>query len=520
MWRPADSGVACQSDRVVFDRTPVLIGVAQHSRHLDPTDVAAAEEPALMTASALRAAALDSGGRDVLDRATGLWVVDPLCWRYRDPTEPVARHLGINPKHRLRSGVGGETPLTMVNRAAAAIAAGEHDMVLVAGAEAMRSRKLARSQEVSLRWTRQQDSVNEPELLSAGSPFASADPVHPEERDAGLGLPISYYPLFENALRAKLGRSITEHDAALGELWSRFSRVAAANPNAWRPTELTPGEITTVGPRNRMVGFPYPKLMNADMGVDMAAAVIVSSVGAARAAGVPSQRWVFPWSGASSHDHWEVGVRADLAESPSIAANGRAVLGAAGVTIDEVTHLDLYSCFPSAVQIGARALGVRLDDLARPLTVTGGLTFGGGPGSNYVTHALATMVHRLRAEPRSTGLVTGNGWFLTKHSMGLFSARPPSTDFRYVDTQAEVDALPRVEVAASYRGPATLETYTVMHSHTGDPEYAVAACRTPEGHRVWARNDVADQLTELMRTELLGTEVGVDGTGPRPVFSA
>lgn len=505
---------------MVDDRTPVLIGVAQQSRHIDADEVGQVEEPALLTAAALRVAEVDSCGRDVLRKATGLWVVDPLCWRYRDPTEPVAEALGIDPEHRLRSGVGGETPLTMVNRAAAAIAAGEHDIVLVAGAEMMRSRKLARSRGISLGWTRQPDSTPEPALLGAGSPFVSADPVHPAERAVGLKPPVSYYPLFENALRAKARRTIEEHTTALGALWSRFSQVASTNPDAWRPQVYSPEEITTVGPDNRMIGFPYPKLMNADMGVDMAAAIIVSSVGAARAVGVPPERWVHLWSGASSHDHWHVGERVDLAESPSIVANGRAVLTAAGVAIEDVAHLDLYSCFPSAVQVGASALGIPVDDPQRSLTVTGGLTFAGGPGSNYVTHSLATMVGRLRAEPDTSGLVTGNGWFLTKHSMALLSVRPPATPFRYLDTQQEVDALPKVEIATSFHGPATLETYTVLHARDGGPEFAVAACRTPDGRRVWARSDSADLFTELMRAELIGTKVAVDNAGPHPVFSA
>ncbi|WP_037078443.1 acetyl-CoA acetyltransferase [Pseudonocardia spinosispora] len=505
---------------MVDDRTPVLIGVAQRSVHVEADEVGRVGEPALMTAAALRDAEVDSGGRDVLRRATGLWVVDPLCWRYRDPTEPVASALGIDPAHRLRSGVGGETPLTMVNRAAEAIAAGEHDIVLVAGAELMRSRKLARSRDISLGWTRQPDSTPEPEMLAAGSPFVSADPVHPAERAVGLKPPVSYYPLFENALRAKTRRTIEEHTAALGRLWSRFSEVAATNPDAWRPTVYSPEDITTVGPDNRMIGFPYPKLMNADMGVDMAAAVIVSSVGAARAAGVPPERWVYLWSGASSHDHWHVGERVDLAESPSIAANGRAVLASAGVAVEDVAHLDLYSCFPSAVQVGASALGLPMDDPDRPLTVTGGLTFAGGPGSNYVTHSLATMVGRLRTEPDTTGLVTGNGWFLTKHSMALLSARAPTAPFRYLDPQPEVDALPKVEIALSFHGPATLETYTVLHARDGGPEFAVLACRTPDGHRVWARSESTDLLPELMTTELIGTKVTVDSSGPHPVVTA
>jgi acetyl-CoA C-acetyltransferase len=493
---------------VIDDRTPVLVGVAQLCQHLDPglddAELARAPEPAALTARAVREAEADSGGRGLLARTTGLWVVDPICWGYRDPTAPIVEELGIDPKHRLRSGVGGQVPMSMINKAARAIADGEHDVVVVAGTEAMRSRKLARRRGVRLGWTKQPDTVPEPEHLSTDR----RDPVHPAERAVGLGLPVSYYPLFENALRGRYRRTIGEHTAALGRLWSAFSRVAAGNPHAWRPTALTPEQITGVTPDNRMIGFPYPKRLNADMGVDMSAAVLLTSVGTARAAGVPADRWVFPWAGASSNDHWHVGHRPDLSRSPAIAANGRAVLGAAGLRIEQVDHLDLYSCFPSAVQVAADELGLTLDP-EHPPTLTGGLTFAGGPGSNYVTHATAALVARLRAEPDTVGLVSGNGWFLTKHSMGLFGGRPPAGGFRTAHPRDEVDGLPTVEVADGYDGEAALETYTVL---AGDPDVAVAVLRLPDGRRVFAGTTERDVLDALCGRELLGEPMRVAGT--------
>ncbi|HZZ48611.1 MAG TPA: acetyl-CoA acetyltransferase [Pseudonocardia sp.] len=503
------------------DRTPVIVGVAQSSRHLDVTQLAGAPEPAHSTASIIAEAAADSGGRGLLQRVTGLWIVDPICWDYRDPTEPVIRRLGIDPPHRMRSGLGGETPAVMVNRAAEAIARGDHEVVVIAGTEAMRTVKLATAHGVRLDWTRQSDDCAEPESLSAASPFASADPVHPGERAVGLGLPIHYYPLFENALRRRYQLTIAEHTEKVSRLWSAFSEVAAGNPHSWRPTALTPRQIADVTASNRMICFPYPKLMNADMGVDMSAAIIVCSADAARSAGVPRDRWVFPWAGATCHDHWHVGNRDDLSVSPAIAANGRAVLGAAGLKINDIDHLDLYSCFPSAVQVAADALGSLGTG---PPTVTGGFTFAGGPGNNYVSHALATMVGLLRVEPEAMGLVSGNGWFLTKHSLGLFAAQPPPASFRHFTPQHEVDALPRVEVAESYRGPATLETYTVLSPGTasqggklailstgGGDEQAIAACRTPDCRRAWARSLDPAVLDALRTRELIDAPVQVNG---------
>src|SRR5205807_1630523 len=231
--------------------------------------------------------------------------------------------------------------------------------------------------------------------------------------------------------------SIDDHQARVGLLWSRFSEVAAANPHAWSREARTPDDIATVTAENRMIGFPYTKAMNANLDTDQAAALIVCSVEAARAAGVPEDRWVFPWAGADVHDHWWVSERADLHSSPAIRAAGRAVFGLAGIGIDDVAHVDLYSCFPSAVQIAAAELGLGLEEPDRPLTVTGGLTFAGGPGNNYATHSIATMVQRLRSSPGSHGLVTALGWFVTKHAMGVYSTTPPD-GYRRGSPQDEV----------------------------------------------------------------------------------
>ena len=243
----------------------------------------------------------------------------------------------------------------------------------------------------------------------------------------GVLLPVHAYPLFENALRAANGWSLDEHAARIGALWSRFSEVAAGNPNAWIRAARTAHEIVTPSPRNRMISFPYTKLCTANMQVDQGAGYIVCSVEAARAAGVPEDRWVFPLSGADGNDHWYISNRAELHRSPAIRLAGQAALERAGLGVDDVALVDLYSCFPAVVQMAARELGLPLDDPDRPLTLTGGLTFGGGPGNNYTSHGIAQAVRGLRAAPGSTALVTGLGWYATKHSVGVYASRPPGT---------------------------------------------------------------------------------------------
>jgi acetyl-CoA C-acetyltransferase len=439
-----------------------------------------------MMVDVLRSAGEDSGTGDrLLQAADSIRTVDTLSWHYPNAASLVAASLGADPRQTVRSVPGGNGPQLVVNDAAEAIAAGELDVVLVAGAEAVQTRLMARQagpggSRVRLEWTQQPGDTAPPRVLGDDRPGVSET-----EAARSLTLPIQVYPVFENALRATAGEGLDEHQARISRLWSRFSAVAARNRYAWAPTERSAAEIGTPTPENRMVGFPYPKLMNANIQTDQAAALVLCSVEAARAAGVPPDRWVFVASGSEAEDHWFVSERADLHSSPAIRLAGRTVLGLAGIGIDDVAHVDLYSCFPSAVQIGAAELGLGLDEADRPLTVTGGLTFAGGPGNNYATHAIATMVERLRADPGSRGLVTALGWYATKHAMGVYSTSPPAGGYRRGSPQAEVDALPARQPAPDHEGPVTVESYTVMHERDGTPDLGIVACQLPDGRRAW-----------------------------------
>jgi acetyl-CoA C-acetyltransferase len=247
--------------------------------------------------------------------------------------------------------------------------------------------------------------------------------------------------------------------------------------------------------------------------VDQGAALVMCSLGAALAAGVARELVVFPWAGTDASDHWFLTHRADLHSSPAIRLAGRRALELAGVGIDDVTHLDLYSCFPSAVEIAAGELGLDVADPRRPLTVTGGLGFAGGPGNNYVTHSIATLAQRLRDDPGSVGMVTGVGWYLTKHAVGLWSSSPPLAGFRHDSPQDAVDALPQRVPAGEYEGEATVETYTVVHGDDGRPDSAILALRTRDDRRMWATSTDADTMDVLEREEGCGRAARVGAGG-------
>lgn len=485
-------------------RTPVLVGVGQFNNRVDRG--AEPLEPVDLMVEALRRAEADSGGTGVLAATDSVRVISILSWRYLDPGALVAERLGLSPRHTLYSSVGGNMVQSLVNRSARDIAAGDADVVLLAGGEAWRTRSSAKKGGSTLEWTHQEDGTAPTETYGGDFQMSA-----PEEVERGLFLPIQTYPLFDIALRGAEGLGVDEHRRRIAELWSRFSEVAADNPEAWIQRRYTPEEIGTPSADNRMVGFPYTKLMNSNNAVEQGAALILCSVEKARALGVPTDRWVFPRAGTDANDNATPSHRVDLHSSPAIRVAGRRALELAGIGVDDLAHVDLYSCFPSAVQIAARELGLGLD---RQLTVTGGLSFAGGPWNNYVTHAIATMAGILREDPGSVGLCTANGGNLSKHAFGVYATTPPPAGFVWESCQAGVDAHGSRAVLGDYDGPATVEAYTVMHSRDGEPEKAFAAALTASGERVWATSADTDLLAALEAEEHVGrtASVATDGT--------
>jgi acetyl-CoA C-acetyltransferase len=407
----------------------------------------------------------------------------------------------------------------MVARAAADIQASAADVIVITGGEATRTRSRLRKAGLEPEWSTQDDSVESPESIGDLRPL-----VDEIENARGVRLPVHVYPLFEVALRARLGLSVDDHIARVGSLWSAFSDVAATNPNAWIRTPLSGTEITVASAENRMIAWPYTKRLCSNNQVDQGAAVIITSVAAAERAGVPRDRWVFLHAGAEAIDHWNVSHRVDLCSSPALRTAGRDAFALAGIASDDIAHIDLYSCFPAAVQIGAIELGlIPAADTngegwggvgaTRPLTVTGGMTFAGGPLNNYPTHGLATMVETLRNDAGSVGLCTANGGYTTEHAVLIASTEPPAAGaYRYSNPQAEVDALPSVACDDTWRGAVTIESATVVFEDV--PTHVLIATRTPEGQRSWGMSTDTNFMNAAMTTELvgLGAQRSADGT--------
>jgi acetyl-CoA C-acetyltransferase len=424
------------------------------------------------------------------------------------PASDAAERLHLEPKEREVTAGGGNLPQWLVTRAAGHIADGSLQCTLIAGAESARSFRAAGGGEAGGGLFRAPvlDDDSDSDTLVGRS---AQRYISPDEQAVGIRNPTTLYPLFESSRAAEAGRTFAEQRQFLGPLMSRFTRIAARHPYAWFPQEATADELATPTERNRLISEPYPKRMNSFPFVDQAAAVVVCSLAAAERAGLADQA-VFIWSGADAAEVIETSQRPELGHSAGMRAAAGRAFEAAGNSVDDMALFDFYSCFPVAVQMAAEAVGVALDD-ERGLTVTGGLPYFGGPGNNYVTHAIATMTERLR-ENGGLGLCLGMGGFNTKFSACVYGATPPPNGFRRGDTsgdQAAIDAT-ALPVTATADGLATVDAGTVTYDHTGAAQAAPVIASLADGTRVAAAADTS-ALQAAAGQLLVGRKVHVSG---------
>lgn len=487
-------------------RTPVLVGVGQVTNR-GPELV----DPIALAAEATRIALADAGGALTPDTIAMPGVLAP---RTEHSSRRLAATLGIQAGRHLSSTIGGNTPQWLIGVLGTDIAEGRCDVALIAGAEAGASVRRARKQGVPPQVAPDADG----EDTEIGDQRMGASP---EEMAAGLAAPPFLYPILESAVAHQAGRTLDEQRRFLGAFMAPATAVAARHPDlSWFPNAATPEELAEPSPTNRMIAEPYTKRMNAIIEVDQAAALLLCSVEAAERAGVPRERWVFPLGVADLNDVFFPVERPELHRSPAIETAGAALFEAVGCGLDDVSRFDFYSCFPVAVEISATALGLDLAD-ERPFTVTGGHAYFGGPGNNYTTHSIATMAGELRADPGAIGLTTGLGWYVTKHSLGLWSTTPPERGFAKPDlreAQAGIDATAIPQAGPGAQGAATVAGWTVIHDREMGPAAVAAYATTDDGTRTVVRRDDPGLAAELSGGQLVGSRIVVepapDGQGP------
>ena len=444
-------------------------------------------EPLAAWAEALRATGVPPAAIDSLD------VLYCQSWPYDDPPRRLAETVGAEPRHLRYAGIGGTTPLQLVAAAAARIERAEAEVCAVVGGEALATKRAMKKQGERPAWSHRHPDP---------PPFPFEAPFHPSEVAHQVFQATTTFALRDVARRAHLGVGVDEHQEANGALFAPMTEVAARNPHAWFPVERSAEEIATVTAENRMVAFPHPKLVVSFMDVDQASAVVLASPAAADRLGIaPDHRIVVRGRG-EARDPDYVAEHPDLWRSPGMATGFAAALATAGVAVDDLDLLDLYSCFPSAVSFALDALGLGADDRRAPFTVTGGLPYAGGPGSCYALGSLAAMADELVAGRGTIGMVTGVGMHLSKHAAVVLS-----TEDGPRGTPAEPPPVERVPITDEVDGEVTVAAYAVHHGRDGEPTDAVLVCDVDDGSRCYARSAEPSFLIALEESEWVGRGV-------------
>ncbi len=495
--------------RGVDPRAPCVIGVGQRTWHGDEVGDAGAPEPLVMWEDVARRAADDARvGAKALETLDAIDIVYCQTWQYDDPPARLSKRVGASPARRYYSGIGGTTPQVLVQDMAERILRGEVDLALVVGAEALATQRMYKKRGERYPYSFKPEQKR---------PYPWEAPFHPAEVAHEVLQAWLTFAIFDNARRAHVGVPLPEYRQQIGEMMAPMTRIAAANPHAWFRVERDVANIVEPRDDNRMVGYPYTKYMTSVMDVDMAAAVMLASQEHADALGVPSDRRVYLRGWCYATDPTYVAEHEDMWRSPAMAAASDTALAMAGLSADDVAHLDLYSCFASSLHFAKDALGIVHDD-PRPLTVTGGLPYHGGAASNYMSHSIGAMAEVLRADPGSFGMVSGVGMHMPKHVYGIYSTDPgPVVPPDQAHVQSQLDSAPQKRIVEDHDGDATVAAYSVVHGRDGAPERGVLVCDVGEGARAYAKVDDPELLASAEERELVGTTVR---STPTPVTLA
>ncbi len=488
-------------------RTPVIIGASQYTQPKDTRDPL---DPLGLIIKTSRAALADSGAKDLVKLIDMVGLTNIFGWSYKDAPGELCKALGLSAEKKVFSNVGGNMPQKLINNAAKAIACQESRAVLIAGGEAEYSKRRAKREGITLNWPERET----PAYMEPGKDYYG----YAIEQHYGLVNPIIPFVLLETALRTACGRNHDEYFSYFGRKLERFSQIASKNPYAWNRGPCSAEEITKVTPENPYLGYPLVRRVVSEMSVDQAAAVIMTNEESADQLGIPEGRRVYPMGGADMENVFYLSRRKKLYDSPPLKSSARLALEQAGLSLNEISRFDLYSCFPCMIDVAQKALGIPEDD-PRDLTVTGGLPFFGGPFNSYSLHAIVSAVHLIHKDPSSKIMVHANGGVNTKHSCGIYGSKPSPNPWGERDDAGEQKSLweeSHPEVIADAKGPLTVEAYSVDLNSQGNPEKCLVVGSLDSGGRAFAFLDDSCQiLNKFEEIDLVGLQGAVRFDGDR-----
>ena len=484
--------------------TPILVSYSTVQQKQE--DLSQADEAISLMTQACQQAAAKIQQPDLLQQCSRIYVPEGM-WGYSDPARIIAERIGAEQACSVFAKIG-ITQQTLMGEACARIQQGLDEIIIVSGGEAKYR---------SLQATIQGKSVSEIDQQGAEADVVmqpDAELWLIEETTAGLGMPVSYYAVMESAYRAAKGLGIEQHRDALAELYAEFSNVASSNPHAWKPQAVADETIRNASDKNKMLAFPYTKLHNTSWNVDQACAMIFTSVEKATALGIDPKHWIFPWVSTENNAMQAVAARTDIHRSIGAELAAKAAMQHCDISASELNIIDLYSCFPVAVEIYADAFGIQAN---QPHTCTGGMPFAGGPLNNYALQAACRAFELLdQAQDSSIALTSSVSGLITKQGFGLWSKQPPKQAFEFIDVSQQVSEIDRpLTVIGGYQGDAKIVGYTVTYQGH-ERQRAIAICDLPDGRRTVSYSEDSALMQQLEVQEWVGQTVQIDDR----IFSA
>ncbi|MHA1150411.1 MAG: hypothetical protein ACTSR8_19505 [Promethearchaeota archaeon] len=488
---------------MIQSNSPVIVGAAQFT---NPKDAPNRMDPLRLMEISCKKAFKDTGSERLKDFIDSLYVSHMFSWSYRDIPGELSNLLEIYPKGQYYMFVGGNIPQRVINRSANEIALGKIKGSLMTGAEAFYSLNMMKHGIVKGDWPRKKNpkAIEEFDIKDLGS--TEFENFHYFGRAADV------YALFETSLRAFLGRSIEDHRIQMGKLLEHLANVAKSNPYAWKREGFSKTTDTIASENNRYICHPYTKRMIAYHYVDQTSAVIMTSKAIAKELNIDKRKWVYPMGGADLKNIRYVTQRPKLHTAPALKKASQLALTQAGITLNDINAFDIYSCFPCMVEIACQELGIPEND-ERNLTITGGLPFFGGPMHNYSMHAIVTAVTLIRENPDIKILITANGGYNSKHSVGVYGSVPGKEPWGMRDdshVQKMIDSKALEEPVTQYNGIMIIDGYTIMYKTDGTPKRALVIGFAERNRRTLAViEDKVERIKELEQVDLIGKKCNV-----------
>jgi len=443
---------------------PIIIGASQYKQSKNkehPLD------PLRLIIKSAKDAIAETKSEEIKNFVDHVYMININSWSYNDAPGDLSKVIGLAPKKKIYLSDGGNTPQMLINRASQNITKGKASAILIAGGEASYSLYQSKKGEKDLKWPEKK----EPDYME-GKLWHG---INEFENKYKLIVPSYSYALFETALRHARRRSISEHNEKIGKLFHRFSEIASENPYAWSQKVYSCDEVIKPKPNNRLINHPYTKRMCSNMFVDQSAAILMTNEKIAESIGVHPNLWVYPMGGSDYENIFSVCQRPNLCTSPAARYGCKEALNQAGLSINDITQFDIYSCFHSIIEIIKDEIGLSKND-ERDLSITGGLPYFGGPWSNYSLHAIVTAIDLIREEASKKIMIIANGGYNTKQSFGIYGKKPPKIPWDKFEKQKFQKQILKNALKApiqNAKGEITIDGYTIIYNREGIPEKGI-----------------------------------------------